>query len=136
LLSIFSVEAQARHVTSRSAARASAIADTGNDPFKPIELDDSPSDSTANQSQQMGYLSKYYFEQVTDIVEMVRKHKSKTIGAMGRWNDQKARQIDELNTLNVDPDMIQYGSDVSEMLRGNAITVRKGAINAQKHQSA
>ncbi|TWU04344.1 hypothetical protein [Stieleria varia] len=84
------------------------------------------------KEQQTGYRSKYYFDQVNTIVEQTRKHKSQTTGALAKWNDQRARQIDELPTLNVDPDMIQYGSNVAELLRGNALTVRQGNVEAGK----
>ena len=43
---------------------------------------------------------------------------------------------DEIGTLNVDADMIQYGSDVANLLRGNALTVRKGNIEAGKIQAS
>ncbi|MEM6779754.1 MAG: hypothetical protein AAF670_19025 [Planctomycetota bacterium] len=82
--------------------------------------------------QQTAYRTKYYFDQVDQIVEQTRKHQSQTTGALAKWNDSRARQIDELGTLNVDPDMIQYGVNVAELLRGNALTVRQGNIDAGK----
>lgn len=84
------------------------------------------------EQEQVGYRSKNYFDQVNAIVEQTRKHKSKTTGALAKWNDQRARQIDELGTLKVDPEMVQYGTNVSETLRGNALTVRQGNIDAGK----
>lgn len=84
------------------------------------------------EKDQMAYRSKAYFTEVNEIVELTRKHKSKTTGALAKWNDQRARKIDELGTLNVDPEMIQYGTNVAESLRGNALTVRSGNIQAGK----
>lgn len=85
-----------------------------------------------SQQEQAAYQSKHYFEQVGQIIEQTRKHKSQTTGALAKWNDQRARQIDELPVLNVDEQMLQYGSDVAETLRGNALTVREGIIDAGK----
>lgn len=85
--------------------------------------------------QQLGYSSKYYFGEVNEIIERTRDHKSTSTGAMAKWNDQRARQIDEIGTLNVDEDMVLYGTNVAEMLRGNALTVRQGNIQAGKMQA-
>ena len=85
-----------------------------------------------DQEQQVAYRSKHYFDEVNAIIERTRDHKSQTTGAMASWNDKRARQIDEMGTLNVDPDMVQYGSNVAELLRGNALTVRSTNIQAGK----
>lgn len=85
--------------------------------------------------QQVGYRSKYYFDEVNEIIERTRDHKSTSTGAMAKWNDQRARQIDEIGTLNVDEDVVLYGTNVAETLRGNALTVRQGNIQAGKIQA-
>ncbi|MCC9599088.1 hypothetical protein LOC67_00840 [Stieleria sp. JC731] len=107
LMSVFSVQSQAE----RAAGRAT------------LEADD---------DKQIAYQSKHYFDEVNTIIERTRDHKSQTTGAMASWNDKRARQIDELGTLNVDPEMIQYGTNVAELLRGNAINVRQNNIQAGK----
>lgn len=106
LLGIFSLEGQAGRIASPKLANS--------------------------EKEQMGYRSMAYFTEVNDIVELTRKHKSKTTGALAKWNDQRARKIDELGTLNVDPEMIQFGVDVADSLRGNALKVRTGNIKAGK----
>ncbi|QEG39835.1 hypothetical protein [Roseimaritima ulvae] len=111
LLNIFSLPGEAENVSQRM-----------------ITLSDSAEQSQDN----MGYSTKHYFDEVTARVEQVRKHHAKTTGAMAKWNDQQARRLDQLSTLNVDPQMVQYGSDVAELLRGNALTVRSGNIAAGK----
>ncbi|SMP42620.1 hypothetical protein SAMN06265222_101813 [Neorhodopirellula lusitana] len=88
------------------------------------------------QEEEMAYRSKAYFADVTKIVEQTRKHKSQTTGALAKWNDARARQIAEIGTLNVDPGMIQYGTDVAETLRGNALTVRQGNITGGKTKAS
>ncbi|ELP29612.1 hypothetical protein RBSWK_06468 [Rhodopirellula baltica SWK14] len=108
LMGIFSLQSQAQ----QAAARASL--------------------SEQSEEQRVAYESKHYFDEVNSIIEHTRDHKSQTAGAMAKWSDQRARQIDELGTLNVDPDMIQYGTNVAELLRGNALTVRQTNIDAGK----
>lgn len=90
------------------------------------------SDSPGSETERIAYTTKHYFDEVTKRVEQIRKHQSKTSGGMAKWNDQQARQLDEMGTLNVDPTMVQYGSNVASLLRGNALTVREGNIQAGK----
>jgi len=92
----------------------------------------SDSDGSRSEKEQMAYRSKQYFEQINAIVDSTRKHHAQTTGALASWNDRRARQIDEMPTLNVDPDMVQYGNNVSSLLRGNAIAVRQTNIAAGK----
>lgn len=101
-------------------------------------MPESPGSDSLNRSkqEQMAYLSKHYFDEITEIVERTRKHKSQTTGALAKWNDQRARQIDELGTLNVDPAMLKYGSDVAELLRGNSLTITQGNITAGKTKAS
>jgi hypothetical protein len=94
-----------------------------------ISLDKSDVDHTA-------YTSKYYFDEIGTVVERVRKHKSQTTGSRARWNDQQARRIDEMSTLNVDPQAVDYGANVAELLRGNALTIRSGNISAGASKTA
>ncbi len=83
-----------------------------------------------SDDKKVAYTSKNYFDEVDAIVEKTRKHKSQTTGARAKWNDQQARKIDQMGTLNVDPVMVQYGSDVAQLLRGNALTIRQGNMTA------
>lgn len=82
--------------------------------------------------QQEAYRTKYYFDEVNRIIETTRQHEAQTSGALAQWNDQRARQIDELGTLNVAPEMVEYGVNVAELLRGTALAVRQGNIAAGK----
>ncbi len=49
---------------------------------------------------------------------------------MASWNDKRARQIDELGTLNVDSEMVDYGAHIAQLLRDNALSVRQTTIQA------
>jgi len=86
--------------------------------------------SSDDKEKQVAYQSKHYFDEVNSIVERTRDHRAQTTGAMASWNDKRARQIDELGTLNVDPDVVQYGADVADLLRGNALSSRQTNIKA------
>lgn len=88
----------------------------------------SPRLTDSSEEDQIKYRTKAYFDDVVAVIERTRAHKSQTTGALAKWNDSRARKIDQLGTLKVDPAMLQYGSDVAELLRGNALTVREGNI--------
>ncbi len=109
LLNIFSIRSQAEGLTQ-------SLGDAGS--------------KNRSAAEQMAYTSKHYFDTVQKVVDQVRKHSSSTTGGRAKWNDQRARQIDELGTLNVDPSMIDYGSNVAGLLRNNALTIRSGNIQA------
>ena len=83
-----------------------------------------------SDQQRIAYQSKHYFDEVGKVVERTREHKSQTTGALAMWNDKRARQIDELPTVGVDPAMIEFGSEIASLLRGNALAVRGGNIAA------
>jgi hypothetical protein len=83
-----------------------------------------------SDDQKVAYTSKNYFDEVTGIVENTRKHQSQTTGARAKWNDQQARKIDQMGTLNVDPIVVDYAANVAQLLRGNALTIRQGNMAA------
>ena len=79
------------------------------------------------------YDSKKYFDRVNGLIDRVRKYDAQTTGYRAKWNDQNARRIDELGTLGVDPQCINYGAQVSNMLRQNAMSIR--GINVRAGQT-
>lgn len=80
--------------------------------------------------------SKTYFGKVTGFVERVRKYSAQTSGFRAKWNDQQARYIDELGTLNIDQQLIDYGADFANLLRGDALMIRTGNIEAGEIKAA
>ena len=74
--------------------------------------------------------TKSYFTDVKAFVERVRKYEAKTTGYRAKWDQQQARRIDELPTLQVDPQMIDYGVNVASVLRGNGVAIQTGSVNA------
>lgn len=95
-----------------------------------------PDFSNRSEEEQVAYRSKAYFNDVNAVVERTRKHKSQTSGSLAKWNDSRARQIDEMGTLGVAPEMVQYGTNIAELLRGNSLTIRQGNIDAGKTKAS
>lgn len=82
----------------------------------------------ASQQDPVAAATKAYFDGVASVIDRVRKHHTKTTGARATWNDMQSRKIDEMGTLNVDPEMIDFGATVANLLRGNALTIRSNNI--------
>ena len=100
------------------------------------------SDSVARSGQKMELSStggavktKAYFDKVTKIIDRVRKYDAQTTGYRAKWNDQNARRIDQLDTIGVDKEMIQYGAAVSELLRQNAMAIRGLNVRSGQQQA-
>ena len=74
--------------------------------------------------------TKTYFDSVKGLVERVRQYDAKTTGYRAKWDEQQARRLDELPTLNVDPQMLDYGVNVASVLRGNGVAIQTGSVNA------
>jgi hypothetical protein len=106
LLGIFSLNQQA----SETQAGLSATAATSSDPVPAA--------------------SKDYFDKVVKQIERVRDYNARSTGYRARWNDQSARKIDELGTLNVDPELVEYATNVSSALRGSSLVIRQTNIQA------
>jgi hypothetical protein len=87
--------------------------------------------STSSSSEQTGLAaSKNYFNKVTDIIDRVRSYSAHGTGDRAQWNARLANRIDELPTLNVDSDLIDFGVRVSSGLRGNVVAMQKANITA------
>lgn len=62
--------------------------------------------------------SQRYFNSVKTLLDDLQQQKVKTYKQQSYWYHQFAEKIDELPMLNVDPDLLKYGSSVSTTLRG------------------
>jgi hypothetical protein len=74
--------------------------------------------------------TKEYFDKVVVYIERVRKYEAQSTGYRAKWDAQQANRIDELPTLNVDPLAIDFGGNVSGLLRGNASAIQAGNVQA------
>ena len=82
-------------------------------------LSRSESESSGNSEQLVLNASKAYFDKVVGIVDRVRSYSAHGTGDRAQWNARLANRIDELPTLNVDSDLIDFGVRISSGLRGN-----------------
>jgi len=73
--------------------------------------------------------TKSYYAKTSGLIKRVRDYSASNTGDRAQWNARMARRIDELPTLNVDPEMIDYGSKISQALRGNAVTLQQANIS-------
>lgn len=74
--------------------------------------------------------SKRYFDGVQRIVSECRNLKGLTVAEHGFWNDKLSRKIDQLPMLNVDPALLDYGSQTSQLLRNSGLTIRNANMGA------
>lgn len=102
-----------------------------------VSDDDQPSSQKpaggSTDSNAVVAASKQYYTTVSDIIDnvgkKVRNSSSMTQGAA--WVARDARRIDRLPTLNVDPDLVKWGIDVSGGLNDIASTVGVGGLQAR-----
>jgi hypothetical protein len=81
--------------------------------------------------------SLQYFKTITTIRDDLRgKSKdSKTFGQYAMWIDNNARKIDRLPILNVDPELLQYGSYVSSRMRDISAALKGIGINSAAQEA-
>jgi hypothetical protein len=91
----------------------------------------SENSSSADVSAEKARLeaSKNFFGKMTSIVDRVREYSAVNTGDRAQWNGKMARRIDELPTLNVDPELVQFGAKISEGLRGNMVALQQANIS-------
>ncbi len=112
LLSIFTLGAEAEHVVKANSDESSPEKSALTNPYD----------------------TKNYFDKMSAVLKRVRERESQTTGQRAKWNDQQARKIDAMPTLNVDPAMIEYGANVASLLRNDALTIRTGNISAYQQK--
>ncbi|MGL4462695.1 MAG: hypothetical protein ACRC1K_11120, partial [Planctomycetia bacterium] len=71
-----------------------------------------------------GAASKEYFASVRHVIDDLRNVKSRTMGEKALWNERYALRIDRLPILNVDADLLNFGQEVSGLLRGSGFAIR------------
>jgi hypothetical protein len=80
--------------------------------------------------------SSNYFRAVRRLLGDLKEDRkdSTSMGQIGLWYDTYARKIDMLPQLQVDPALLDYGSQVSSGLRSAATAVKQGGINAHQRE--
>lgn len=72
--------------------------------------------------------TKDYFAKTAGIIKRVRDYSAGNTGERAQWNGRMANRIDELPTLNVDPELVEFGAKVAQGLRGNAVALQQTNI--------
>jgi hypothetical protein len=81
--------------------------------------------------------SQRYFSSVQTLLKDLKQQKASSISKLTRWYNQFADQIDELPILNVDEELLKYGSAISHTLRelGNLAAATGRTQNLAKAQA-
>lgn len=94
------------------------------------KLSKSESSESSSSEQMVLRASKDYFDKVVGIVDRIRSYSAHGTGDRAQWNARLANRIDELPTLNVDSDLIDFGARISSGLRGNVVAMQTANITA------
>jgi hypothetical protein len=95
---------------------------------------DSPAAASAGQPSQdpKALAALRYYRSLKSILDDVEAQKSKTFKQLAQINRQGAERIEQLPILNVDPDLIKFGTDLSVTLRSLA-NLAKGTGAREKY---
>lgn len=87
---------------------------------------DSPAAPTSGQTSPsvVAENTRNYFRKVINIVHRVRDYSANNTGERAQWNGNMANRIDEMPTLDVDPQMVMFGAEVAKSLRSNSMSMQ------------
>ncbi len=89
-----------------------------------------PGVASSSDEKQKAQASKRYFTSVTRVIEETRNVKGVSVAEHGVWNDKLARKIDQVPMLNVDKDLLDYGAQVSQLIRGAGVAIKNANMVA------
>jgi hypothetical protein len=92
----------------------------------PVTNTDSPAAPTSGQTSPsvVAENTRDYFRKVINIVHRVRDYSANNTGERAQWNGNMANRIDEMPTLEVDPQMVMFGAEVAKSLRSNSMSMQ------------
>ncbi len=70
-----------------------------------------------------------FFTKTADLIKRVRDYSADSTGDRAQWNGKMARRLDELPTLNVDPELVEFATKVSQGLRDNMVAIQQTNIS-------
>ncbi len=104
--------------------------------LKPHEV--TPEQKAMTKEQQVVAASQNYFKQINKLYADLRSQKasnsSYTMPQLGVWMSKYAAKIDQLSVLNVDPELVDYGANAADLLRGGYNAIREGAAENRVRQ--
>jgi len=77
-----------------------------------------------NPLERQAKASLKYYKSVKKVIENLRGSSAQTLGQRGLWCDREGRKIDNLPILDVDPDLVAWGTQVGQLLRGTGLNIR------------
>jgi len=91
-----------------------------------VSKTDSPAAPTGPQTSPsvVAENTRDYFRKVINIVHRVRDYSANNTGERAQWNGNMANRIDEMPTLEVDPQMVMFGAEVAKSLRSNSMSMQ------------
>jgi hypothetical protein len=89
-----------------------------------------PGDAAASEDSKKAQASKRYFTSVTRVIEQTRNVKGVSVAEHGVWNDKLSRKIDQIPMLNVDKDLLDYGANVAQLIRGAGLAIKNANMVA------
>ncbi|MFN0051409.1 MAG: hypothetical protein ACKV0T_04415 [Planctomycetales bacterium] len=81
------------------------------------------------------YATQAHYKTVQTLIDDLYGKKKQSFGQYAQFAEQYAKKIDRLPLLNVDKDMQEYSSRISELLRGGAVNFKGVGIRAGGRQS-
>lgn len=114
-----------RRVMSLSAINSAVSGDAGpsgdsaSKPANPPAASETQPSGTSSRNEETAArrATKRYFQNVTDSINSVASSRRPNLENAALWINNEARKIDQLNTTNVDPQMLEYGKWVSESMK-------------------
>lgn len=90
-------------------------------------------DQTGSQASPIA-ATQQYFRSVTEFVQDLRDKEPQRIAQFGIWFDNYARKIDQLPMVNVDPEMLDYGSYVAQQFRNAGAAIQGIGVRSRVRQ--
>ena len=107
-------------------------------PTKSIDkLDYSREMDGKDEPKMIADTSQNYFHRVRHFLDGLKYDKDnvKTIASISVWLDKYARKIDRLSMLNVYPDLLTYGANVSSQLQDASLAIKGIDIQPDTRQA-
>jgi hypothetical protein len=91
------------------------------------------SENTQQEPQTMAQATQAFYKSTEDILKDLRRHKGqgKSIGTYGLWFENYARKVERLPMLNVDEEMLNYGTFLSSQLRDASMAIKGIGIRSR-----
>ncbi|MFZ5832465.1 MAG: hypothetical protein ACOY3P_20450 [Planctomycetota bacterium] len=104
----------------------------------PVSNVETPAETVTSMSDPVLQATLNYFRSLQAILNDVKRpdaDKMITSGQYAMWFEKYAKKIDQMPTLNVDPDLLDFGAGVASTLRSFAYGQKDVGFQAAKHSS-